>query len=122
MDSKGFIEEVKTRLAKRVLDVEEHNPLRITVSLDPKALKEAAELVFDEMKFRFIIASAMDTREGYEIFYHFSNDSTGHVVNLYYDLVLAELRSGEQEPAKQHYEEGRPLVEMAMWRRPMFMV
>jgi tetratricopeptide (TPR) repeat protein len=30
---------------------------------------------------------------------------TGHVVNLYYDLVLAELESGDQESAKRHYED-----------------
>jgi tetratricopeptide (TPR) repeat protein len=46
---------------------------------------------------------------------------TGHVVNLYYDLVLAELESGEQELAKQHYEEGRKLVELAPhWWEPRF--
>jgi tetratricopeptide (TPR) repeat protein len=46
---------------------------------------------------------------------------TGHVVNLYYDLVLAELGSGDQESAKQHYEEGRPLVELAPhWWGPRF--
>ena len=46
---------------------------------------------------------------------------TGHVVNLYYDLVLAELESGEQESAKQHYEEGRELVELAPhWWGPRF--
>jgi len=46
---------------------------------------------------------------------------TGHVVNLYYDLVLAELGSGDQESAKQHYEEGRPLVELAPhWWEPRF--
>jgi tetratricopeptide (TPR) repeat protein len=46
---------------------------------------------------------------------------TGHVVNLYYDLVLAELKSGEQESAKQHYEEGRLMVKMAPnWWGPRF--
>ena len=46
---------------------------------------------------------------------------TGHVVNLYYDLVLAELESGDQESAKQHYEEGRLLVELAPhWWGPRF--
>ncbi|MFQ5917452.1 MAG: adenylate/guanylate cyclase domain-containing protein, partial [Candidatus Binatia bacterium] len=46
---------------------------------------------------------------------------TGHVVNLYYDLALAELESGEQELAKQHYEEGRPLVELAPhWWGPRY--
>ena len=46
---------------------------------------------------------------------------TGHVVNLYYDLVLAELESGDQESAKQHYEQGRALVELAPhWWGPRF--
>ena len=46
---------------------------------------------------------------------------TGHVANLYYDLVLAELEVGEPESAKQHYEEGRSLVELAPhWWRPRF--
>ena len=46
---------------------------------------------------------------------------TGHVVNLYYDLVLAELESGDQKSAKQHYEEGRLLVELSPhWWGPRF--
>jgi class 3 adenylate cyclase/tetratricopeptide (TPR) repeat protein len=46
---------------------------------------------------------------------------TGHVVNLYYDLVLTELESGDQESAKQHYEEGRLLVELSPhWWGPRF--
>jgi len=46
---------------------------------------------------------------------------TGHVVNLYYDLVLAELELGDQESAKQHYEEGRRLVDLAPhWWGPRF--
>ena len=46
---------------------------------------------------------------------------TGHVTNLHYDLVRAELESGELESAKQHYEEGRKLVELAPnWWEPRF--
>jgi tetratricopeptide (TPR) repeat protein len=46
---------------------------------------------------------------------------TGHVANLYYDLVLAALESGDQASARQHYEEGRPLVELAPhWWGPRF--
>jgi class 3 adenylate cyclase/tetratricopeptide (TPR) repeat protein len=46
---------------------------------------------------------------------------TGHVINLYYDLVRAELESGELESAKQHYEEGRQLVELSPnWWTPRF--
>jgi tetratricopeptide (TPR) repeat protein len=46
---------------------------------------------------------------------------TGHVVNLYYDLVLAELESGDLKSAKQHYEKGQQLVELAPhWWGPRF--
>ena len=46
---------------------------------------------------------------------------TGHVINLYYDLVRAELELGDMESAKQHYEEGRSLVDMAPhWWEPRF--
>jgi hypothetical protein len=46
---------------------------------------------------------------------------TGHVANLYYNLVLAELRSGDGQSARQHYKEGRPLVKMAPhWWEPRF--
>ena len=57
---------------------------------------------------------ALKTTEGKAI-------RTGHVANLYYDLVRAELESGDLESAKQHYEEGRPLVELAPhWWGPHF--
>ena len=46
---------------------------------------------------------------------------TGHVINLYYDLVLAELELGDLESAKQHYKEGRQLVEQSPnWWTPRF--
>jgi len=46
---------------------------------------------------------------------------TGHVINLYFDLVRAELESGDLESAKQHYKEGRLLVELSPnWWTPRF--
>ncbi len=46
---------------------------------------------------------------------------TGHVTNLYYNLVLVELESADHESAKRHYEEGRALAEMTPhWWGPRF--
>jgi tetratricopeptide (TPR) repeat protein len=46
---------------------------------------------------------------------------TGHVINLYYDLVWAELELGDLRSAKQHYKEGRQLVELSPnWWKPRF--
>jgi NADH-quinone oxidoreductase subunit C len=51
-----------------------------------------AEYLFKELGFRFIIASALHTRKGFEIYYHFSLDTSGLVLNLH---VLLD----EKEPA-----------------------
>ena len=46
---------------------------------------------------------------------------TGHVINLYYDLVLAELELGDLESAKHHYKEGQQLVNLSPnWWIPRF--
>jgi class 3 adenylate cyclase/tetratricopeptide (TPR) repeat protein len=46
---------------------------------------------------------------------------TGHVVNVYYNLVIAEVESGDLEMAKTHYEKGRSLVELAPnWWEPRY--
>jgi tetratricopeptide (TPR) repeat protein len=46
---------------------------------------------------------------------------TGHVINLHYDLVRAELELGNLRSAKQHYKEGRQLVELSPnWWTPRF--
>ena len=57
---------------------------------------------------------ALDAIEGKSI-------RTGHVANVYYNLVMAELKSGELEMAKKHYQEGRALVELAPnWWEPRY--
>jgi len=46
---------------------------------------------------------------------------TGHVINLYYDLVLAGVESGNLDSAWGYYAEGLPLVELAPhWWKPRF--
>jgi tetratricopeptide (TPR) repeat protein len=46
---------------------------------------------------------------------------TGHVINVYYNLVIAEVASGDLEMAKMHYEKGRSLVELAPnWWGPRY--
>lgn len=47
---------------------------------------------------------------------------TGHVTNVYYDMILAELKLGNHDQARRHYEKGEPLVELApRWWGPRFL-
>lgn len=59
------------------------NVRRVIMAIDPAALPEIAEYIYKSAGFRFIIASALHTKKGFEIHYHFSLDSTGLILNLH---------------------------------------
>ena len=89
MASNKEIDEIKNNLKEDIIDIEIRNDLRATVSIKPDAIVRAADFLFNKMKLRFIIASALHTkRKGFEIYYHFSNDLNGLVINLH--VVLPE--------------------------------
>ncbi|MCF8217670.1 MAG: NADH-quinone oxidoreductase subunit C [Bacteroidales bacterium] len=83
MDNKKFTAEIKEKFADKIIEYQQHNDLRLTFAIQPEALFECARVFMKEKQFRFIIASGLHSREGFEIFYHFSNDSSGHVINLH---------------------------------------
>jgi len=63
-------------------DVQEWNPRRFYLALGRDKVAEAAEFLFREIGCRFSIATGIDTRDGFEILYHFSHDATGTVYTL----------------------------------------
>jgi len=77
------IDNIKNNLKDDIIEIEIKSAVRATVSIKPDALVRDADYLFNKLKLRFIIASALDTKRGFEIYYHFSNDSTGLVVNLH---------------------------------------
>ncbi len=90
-----IIDELKNKFSKEILGSEHRNDRRITLMIDPKSLPLISEHLFRELGYRFIIASALHTKKGFEIFYHFSYDSTGLVLNLHVtlDQVNPEIES-----------------------------
>jgi NADH-quinone oxidoreductase subunit C len=77
------IEEIKKKFSGEILDTESRNERRATLTIEPGALLPMSEHLFSTLGFRFIIASAMHTRRGFEIYYHFSYDQTGLILNLH---------------------------------------
>jgi NADH-quinone oxidoreductase subunit C len=63
--------------------VEIKSPHRATVGIKPDKLVKVTEFLYHHLKLRFIIASAFETKQGFEILYHFSNDSSGLVLNIH---------------------------------------
>lgn len=78
-----ILQELQTSFTKEILDATARNERRVTLRIDPAALLPLSEHLFKELGFRFIIASALHTKRGFEIYYHFSYDKTGLVLNLH---------------------------------------
>ena len=85
-----MLEELKKTFSKEILDSESRNERRVTLFIQPSALVPMAEHLYKQLGFRFIIASALHTKRGFEIFYHFSYDKTGLILNLHVTLDQAK--------------------------------
>ncbi len=83
MDTNKIIEKFKGRFGSDVLGVDERNPKRVTITINPGAILKVGEYLFKEEGFRFIIATALHTKKGFEILYHFSKDEIGLVLNIH---------------------------------------
>jgi len=84
------VDELRKTFSKDILGSEHRNDRRITLSIDPASLLPISEHLFRTLGYRFIIASALHTKKGFEIYYHYSNDSMGLVLNLH--VILDQLK------------------------------
>lgn len=82
MKTASEIENIKEKFGKAIYQVSVKNERRLTLTVDKEKIIEIADYLFRECGWRFIIASAMDSREGFEILYHFSNDKSGLILNV----------------------------------------
>lgn len=71
------------------------NMRRVIMTIDHETLPEIAEYIYKTAGFRFIIATALQSKRGFEIHYHFSLDSTGLILNLHVilDKIKPEIES-----------------------------
>jgi NADH-quinone oxidoreductase subunit C len=83
MNAEFNITEFKEKFSSEILEILIRNQRRIIVSVNPDALLIIATYLFKIEGFRFIIASALQTRRGFEIHYHFSMDPEGLILNIH---------------------------------------
>lgn len=83
MDNDLIIEKLQKKFKSEVLEVSVKNDKRIIVTVESDSLPGIAAYLYKEAGLRFIIASALHTRRGFEIHYHFSRDSDGLILNLH---------------------------------------
>lgn len=83
METDLVIENLRKSFDTEVLEVTKKSERRATVCVKPDSIVSIAEYLYKTAGLRFIIASALHTKRGFEINYHFSLDSTGLVLNIH---------------------------------------
>jgi NADH-quinone oxidoreductase subunit C len=83
METESIIKSLKEKFSSDILGTEEKNQKRVIITIKPDAVLNVASYLFRDVGFRFIIASAIHTKRGFEIHYHFSKDSAGLILNLH---------------------------------------
>jgi NADH-quinone oxidoreductase subunit C len=82
MDTGLIIEKFKESFNSEILEITTKNQKRVIITIRPDSLVNIASYLYKNEGFRFIIASALHTKRGYEIHYHFSRDEIGLILNI----------------------------------------
>ena len=83
MKAEETIKNISKKFYDDTVAISQDKPNRSIVTIRPGAIADVAEYLYRSEGYRFIIASAMHTRKGFEIFYHFSFDAEGLVLSLH---------------------------------------
>ncbi len=83
MNTGETIEKISTEFGSVILGTVTGNERRVTVTIKPEAILDIAGYLYNKAGFRFIIASALHTKKGFEIYYHFSHDALGLILNIH---------------------------------------
>ncbi|MCU0472595.1 MAG: NADH-quinone oxidoreductase subunit C [Bacteroidales bacterium] len=86
MDTKTIIEDFRSNFKSDILGESIRNEKRVIITIKPESILKVSEYLYKRAGFRFIIASAVHTKRGFEIHYHFSKDESGLILNIH--LIL----------------------------------
>ena len=83
MFTDSIIEKLKENFNSDILEIIIKNQKRIIITINKNSIINVASYLYKTEEFRFIIASALHTKRGFEIHYHFSKDSEGMILNIH---------------------------------------
>jgi NADH:ubiquinone oxidoreductase subunit C len=83
METDTVINKLTERFSIDTVEIKLVKKRRAIVTINPAALLTIAGYLYRNEGYRFIIASAVHTRKGFEIYYHFSLDKEGLVLSLH---------------------------------------
>ncbi len=108
----SIVDEIKDKLASKIIDWHEHSAKRVYFSIKPTDIKEVASFLFKDLGLRFAIATGQDTPQGLEILYHFSFDKAGQIITA---RVLIEDKKNAQIDSIAPLFKGAEWIEREIW-------
>lgn len=75
-----MIEKLKEKIGDKIKEIKIHNERRIYLTIEKDDLKQAVNVIFNEMGARYQIVSGIENFDNFEILYHFSFDKEGGVI------------------------------------------
>ena len=83
MDTEAAINKLTEKFSADTVRVVLQKGRRAIVTIRPTSILTISEYLYRSEGYRFIIASALHTKRGFEIYYHFSFDASGSVLSLH---------------------------------------
>jgi NADH-quinone oxidoreductase subunit C len=83
METITIIEKLKEIFSSDILEIIIRNEKRMIITVKPDSIINVTDYLFRKEGFRFIIATALQSASGFEIYYHFSKDTSGLILNIH---------------------------------------
>ncbi len=84
----SLADRIKTTLAEAVLEIDEPLPGRLYVYVPAERIVAAVRGLYEDMGARFVTVTGLESRNAFELLYHFSFDSESTVVTLKTNVPL----------------------------------
>ena len=108
----GIAEIVQERLNGKIISWQMPNSRRYYLTVKKEDIVTVARVLFEDLSLRFCIASGVDTPEGIEILYHFSDDKSGIIFSV--RTLIEDKNSPEIDSLVQLFSAAE-WIEREMW-------
>jgi len=83
MKAEETIKNISEKFYEDTVAISQDKPNRGIITIRPAIITDVAEYLYKSEGYRFIIATAIHTRKGFEIYYHFSFDAEGLILSIH---------------------------------------
>ena len=107
MNNVDPVKTLQVRFSEGIGEIEERSEARVYISVNSDIVREVSGFLFSNLGARLIVITALETRAGMELLYHFSFGRLGRIVTLRTVVSMPEPRIASITPlidGAEYYE------------------